>query len=256
MPLRNQLSDDCPHHALVSVGGITVMFWWESLLRGSVWFLFLDTFLLSKYFDIRSFMYFAIISKQFRNFSPCHVIKLWELCSCFGWLWTWRPLVCCFWSSACWVMDLIVETLMFPITVMNVTILSLRAVAVEDEEVGSRWLRIRGKGWWKQGELGGGLLESPAVNLQTASQSGNDVRQESSNLTAQLHLVIVLWLISHSTFQLLLPAVSFVSCPPLTVFFSSLSHNLVFLLSILNKLEKLIEHSELQRNLLSIWKTS
>lgn len=59
------------------------MFRWESLLHDSVcfyfsgvFFSFLDTLLLSKYFDIRSLMYFAIISKQFRNFLlPRHVIK-------------------------------------------------------------------------------------------------------------------------------------------------------------------------------------
>lgn len=59
------------------------MFRWESLLHDSVcfyfsgfFFPFLDTLLLSKYFDIRSLMYFAIISKQFRNFLlPRHVIK-------------------------------------------------------------------------------------------------------------------------------------------------------------------------------------
>lgn len=48
---------------------------------------------------------------------------------------------------------------------------------------------------------GGGLLEGPAVNLQTATQSGNGMGQEASNLTAQLHLVIALKLISLSPFQ-------------------------------------------------------
>lgn len=80
-------------------------------------------------------------------------------------------------------------------------ILSLRAA---DEEGGSRGLRIRGKGRWERSEQGGGLLESPAVNLQTASQSGNDVRQESSNLTAQLHLVIALRFISLSPISIAL----------------------------------------------------
>lgn len=37
---------------------------------------------------------------------------------------------------------------------------------------------------------GGGLLKRPAVNLQTANQSGNGMGQEASNFTAQLYLVI------------------------------------------------------------------
>lgn len=62
------------------------------------------------------------------------------------------------------------------------------------------------RGWDKRSgrmgaEQGGGLLESPAVNPQTVSQSGNDVRQESSNLTAQLRLVIALRLISPSPLE-------------------------------------------------------
>lgn len=46
---------------------------------------------------------------------------------------------------------------------------------------------------------GGGLLKRPAVNLQTANQSGNGMGQEASNFTAQLHLVIAVK-ISLSTF--------------------------------------------------------
>lgn len=68
-PLRNQLSDDCPHRLRSlsrespsrSYGNHCRMAW-------CVFFFPLDTFLLSKYFDIRSLMYFAIISKHFRNF--------------------------------------------------------------------------------------------------------------------------------------------------------------------------------------------
>lgn len=65
-------------------------------------------------------------------------------------------------------------------------------------------MRIKGKRWWEQGELGGGLLESPVVNLQTASQSGNDARQESSSLTAPINSVIGLRLISLSSISLFL----------------------------------------------------
>lgn len=78
-------------------------------------FSFLDTLLLSKYFDIRSLMYFAIISKQFRNFLlPWHVIKAWDLCSRSGWLWTWLRLVRCFSSLARW---FIAESITLPTSV-------------------------------------------------------------------------------------------------------------------------------------------
>lgn len=65
---------------------------------------------------------------------------------------------------------------------------------------------------------GGGLLERPAVNLQTATQSGIGTGQEARNLTAQLHLV--------STFPP--PAVSSVPSLLTKPLFLSMSKNLGF----------------------------
>lgn len=60
--------------------GVCLGFYFFIFFRGHI--------LLCKYFDIRSLMYFSFISEQLRNFWPCHMIKLWELYSRFGWLWT------------------------------------------------------------------------------------------------------------------------------------------------------------------------
>lgn len=55
--------------------GTKVMFRWDS--KAWFWcFLPLDTFLLSKYFDIRSLKYFAFFSKKLRKFIPCRMIEL------------------------------------------------------------------------------------------------------------------------------------------------------------------------------------
>lgn len=91
----------------------------------------------------------------------------------------------------------------------------------------SQWLRIRAEEWWEQGALGGARLENPAVNLQSVSQSGNDIRQDSSNLTAQLHLVITLRLISNITFFISVSLTTCIFCPPPYAPSSSRSNNLV-----------------------------
>lgn len=67
---------------------------------------FLDTLLLCKYFDMRSLMDFAFISKHLRNVLACHMITFRELClppyphstplpPPSGWLWTWESGLSC-----------------------------------------------------------------------------------------------------------------------------------------------------------------
>lgn len=84
---------------------------------------------------------------------------------------------------------------MFPITVMKAMILSLRIV------------RSNRTSEARRGERGGGLLERPAVNLQTETPCGNGVGQESSNFTAQLCLVAALESLSLSPLDFLLSSV-------------------------------------------------
>lgn len=76
--LMNQLS---AHQGTASVKGITVMHQWESLLCG------LELFLHGHISTQQIFWHevinvFSFIWKQLRNFIPCHVMKLEELCSC------------------------------------------------------------------------------------------------------------------------------------------------------------------------------
>lgn len=101
---------------------------------------------------------------------------------------------------------------MFPNIVTSLIILSLRAVVVACERQMRKW-EYEDDG---SSEQGGGLLESAVVNLQTASQSGNDARQKSSSLTAQLHLVIALRLISLSPFHCFLHLMYMQSLDPLS----------------------------------------
>lgn len=129
----------------------------------------LDTLLLRKYFDMRSLMYFAFISKHLRNLWACHMITFWELCSSSGWLWTWESGLSC--------------------------AASRHSHAWPKLKCSQLW---RWKPWyclselsgvmgrWRQGEWEGGLLERPVVNLQTEPLSGSGAGQESSDFTAQL----------------------------------------------------------------------
>lgn len=94
-----------------------------------------------------------------------------------------------------------VKTLMLPIMVMHVVVLSLQAVVEIQVARRKRMLEARQVG-------------RAAVNLQTTSQSGNGVGQEASNLTTQVHLVIALKLISLSPFEFFLPCCAFCIPPP------------------------------------------
>lgn len=138
---RPGLSQKNPCHVVMGITaprlGVCLGFYFFIFFRGHI--------LLCKYFDIRSLMYFSFISEQLRNFWPCHMIKLWELYSRFGWLWT-------FLCAAFRHSHARLKRLMFPITVTNVIILSLRVV-VETEVVGrKRTLEAGWVGRWSFGK--------------------------------------------------------------------------------------------------------